>query len=95
MESCDCDSIFFNLFKAQIPELSLSIVRLNCGSQEKVFINNQSKGFCLRCSFYVELVEQQALREARVLGFEWISYDHKFRFLSLLILIRSERFSIS
>ena len=26
-------------------------------------------------------VEHQALREARVFGFEWMSYDHKFGFL--------------
>ena len=40
-----------------------------------------SKGLCLRYSFYVLVVEHQALREARVFGFEGMSYDHKFGFL--------------
>ena len=35
--------------------------------------------------FYVIIIKHQTLREARVFGFEWMPYDHKFGFLRVWI----------
>ena len=51
----------------------------------KGFHQQLIQGLCLRYSFYVVVVEHWALREDRVLGFEWMSYDHKFGFLRVWI----------
>ena len=68
----------FNLFNAQIPELSLPIVRLNWPSHERFLSAINTKGIRMRYSFYALVTKQEALREAGLFCLPRVPYNHDF-----------------
>ena len=55
-------------------------MQLNCAVEHERFSSTINPRDFVCVTLYVIAVEHQALWEARVFGFEWMSYDLKFGF---------------